>query len=64
MRKLTLFLTLRVFSATGGIEKVSKVAGRAMQEIISDCPGEELAVYSMYDRTDEIDENESGHQPW
>ena len=56
MRKLTLFLTLRVFSATGGIEKVSKVAGRAMQEIISDCPGEELAVYSMYDRTDEIDE--------
>ncbi|MBC7873226.1 MAG: glycosyltransferase family 4 protein, partial [Ferruginibacter sp.] len=49
MHNLTLFLTLRVFSATGGIEKVSRVMGKALQELVSEEKGESLKVLSMYD---------------
>ena len=28
-----LFLTLKIFSATGGIEKVNRIAGKALYEI-------------------------------
>ena len=50
-----LFLTLRVFSATGGIEKVCKVAGKAIAEI-SEEKGIGFSVYSMYDQTADVDE--------
>lgn len=49
-RKITLFLTLRIFSATGGIEKVSKIMGKALHELAADRPGDSLKVYSMYDK--------------
>lgn len=43
-----LFLTLKTFSATGGIEKVSRIAGRAMyqNEMVS---GNEFQMFSMHD---------------
>ncbi|MBS1743313.1 MAG: glycosyltransferase family 4 protein [Bacteroidetes bacterium] len=43
-----LFLTLKVFSATGGIEKVCRVAGKAMYEeyLSGNCT---VDVYCMYD---------------
>lgn len=47
-KKNILFLTLRTFSATGGIEKVCRVAGKAMNDYTSD-RHETLNVYSMYD---------------
>ncbi|MEO6454496.1 MAG: glycosyltransferase family 4 protein [Ginsengibacter sp.] len=43
-----LFLTLKVFSETGGIEKVSRIAGKALYELC----GEEninLRIYSLHD---------------
>jgi phosphatidyl-myo-inositol dimannoside synthase len=43
-----LFLTLRTFSATGGIEKVCRVAGKAIYEYVSESGGD-LRVYSMHD---------------
>lgn len=48
-----LFLTLRVFSATGGIEKVCRVAGKALEEISEDDKSS-LTVFSMYDNTKQI----------
>ncbi len=53
--KKVMFLTLRVFSLTGGIEKVSKVAGKALYELCEDA-GKNIAVYSMYDETNDMDE--------
>lgn len=53
--KSVMFLTLRTFSLTGGIEKVSKVAGKALYNIC-DATGRNLTVYSMYDETSDIDE--------
>jgi glycosyltransferase involved in cell wall biosynthesis len=50
-----LFLTLRTFSITGGIEKVSKLAGKVLYELTSASSGS-LLVYSMYDRTRQADE--------
>jgi glycosyltransferase involved in cell wall biosynthesis len=50
-----LFLTLRTFSLTGGIEKVSKVAGKALYELSRES-GFDLSVMSMYDDTSDIDE--------
>jgi len=50
----TLFLTLRTFSGTGGIEKVSKVAGKAMYEICKE-QNEDLQVFCLYDQTNEVD---------
>ncbi len=43
-----LFLTLNVFSSTGGIEKVCRLAGKALYEI-SEEKGNELLIYSMHD---------------
>jgi asparagine synthase (glutamine-hydrolysing) len=49
-----LFLTLRTFSVTGGIEKVSKVAGKALDELCIEA-GNELHVCSMYDEQTDVD---------
>lgn len=46
-----LFLTLNVFSATGGIEKVCRVAGKALYE-----SGFKVNIFSMYDNTNSLDE--------
>jgi len=53
--KSVLFLTLRTFSSTGGIEKVSKIAGKALYEIAKETGGT-LSVCSMYDQQQEVDE--------
>ena len=45
----TLFLTLQTFSATGGIEKVCRVAGKALHELALE-NNTELAIYSMHDK--------------
>ena len=50
-----LFLTLRTFSVTGGIEKVSKVAGKALYDICQESKNE-LTVCSMYDDQNAADE--------
>ena len=48
-----LFLTLRVFSATGGIEKVGRVVCKALTDLSAGDSLSNLAVYSMYDETNE-----------
>lgn len=53
--KKIMFLTLRTFSLTGGIEKVSKVAGKALHDIC-EVQGGDLSIYSLYDATTDIDE--------
>ena len=53
--KKILFLTLRTFSIAGGIEKVSKVVGKALYEL-SGASGSELSVCSMYDDQGDVDE--------
>lgn len=50
-----MFLTLRTFSLTGGIEKVSRVAGKALNDLCVEA-GSTLSVYSMYDASTDIDE--------
>ncbi|NTS43766.1 glycosyltransferase family 4 protein [Flavisolibacter sp. BT320] len=52
MQSHVLFLTLNVFSATGGIEKVSRLAGKALHELCSE-KGGSLQVFSMYDGQNE-----------
>jgi asparagine synthase (glutamine-hydrolysing) len=49
-----LFLTLRTFSKTGGIEKVSKIAGKALYELCEESGGK-LKVCSMYDAKTDSD---------
>ena len=51
-----LFLTLRVFSATGGVEKVCKVAGRALQLLMEEKAIRKVAIFSMYDDAKDINE--------
>ena len=51
-----LFLTLRVFSATGGIEKVGRVVCKALTDLTAGDSLSSLALYSMYDETYEADE--------
>jgi len=51
-----LFLTLKVFAATGGIEKVCRVAGKALYEMAISKDATAL-VYSMYDKQKDADEN-------
>lgn len=53
--KKILFLTLRTFSITGGIEKVSKVAGKALNDLC-EASGNEFNMRSMYDESKEVDE--------
>ncbi|HRD43850.1 MAG TPA: glycosyltransferase family 4 protein [Ferruginibacter sp.] len=48
-----LFFTLKIFSATGGIEKVCKLAGKALYEIY----GNHLQVYSMHDAAHDAKDN-------
>ncbi len=48
MRKDILFLTLRTFSATGGIEKVCRILGKALYEQSLES-NSKFAVCSMYD---------------
>lgn len=45
----TLFLTLQTFSATGGIEKVCKVAGMALSQL-ADENSSDFSIYSMHDK--------------
>jgi phosphatidyl-myo-inositol dimannoside synthase len=49
MSKSVLFLTLRVFSATGGIEKVCRIFGKALHDV-----GANNKVLSLYDRQDAV----------
>ena len=49
MKTHSLFLTLKVFSATGGIEKVCRIAGKALHEINLQ-EGGRTDIYSMHDR--------------
>ena len=51
-----LFLTLRVFSATGGIEKVCKVVCKALDELKDEKQVDQLKVLSMYDAAKDVDE--------
>lgn len=44
----TLFLTLNVFSVTGGIEKVCRIAGMALNELCSET-NTDLKIYSLHD---------------
>jgi phosphatidyl-myo-inositol dimannoside synthase len=55
MSKGILFLTLRVFSATGGIEKVCKVVCKALMEGGENSDKQKLAVLSMYDKQEDVD---------
>ena len=45
MRTKVLFLTLKVFSLTGGIEKVNRIAGKALHDMDSF----EVKIYSLHD---------------
>lgn len=51
-----LFLTLRVFSATGGIEKVCRVAGKALYELGLQFGGQ-VKIYSMHGPRGKADGN-------
>lgn len=51
-----LFLTLRIFSATGGIENVCRVIGKALYECVSEKKGA-LEVVSMYDEDNDAKDN-------
>jgi phosphatidyl-myo-inositol dimannoside synthase len=55
--KRILFLTLRTFSATGGIEKVSRQVGKALYELTHGDNGQHnFQVLSMYDQQEDINE--------
>lgn len=57
MKKRLLFLTLNTFSATGGIEKVCRVAGKALFEVAAEGGGRgDVAVFSMYDKNGQADQ--------
>jgi glycosyltransferase involved in cell wall biosynthesis len=48
-----LFLTLKIFSATGGIEKVNRIAGKALYEINEASGKKDFKLYSMYDSNED-----------
>ncbi len=54
MNNNILFLTLRVFSATGGIEKVCKILCKAISEFQSEGLLASINVLSMYDKTEDV----------
>lgn len=56
VRKGNLFLTLRVFSATGGIEKVCRLAGKALNELQAEPLGDPIEIMSLYDEREHMDE--------
>jgi glycosyltransferase involved in cell wall biosynthesis len=51
----TLFLTLRVFSATGGIEKVNRIVGRSIHGLGLES-GNKAKIFSMYDKPIKTDD--------
>jgi phosphatidyl-myo-inositol dimannoside synthase len=51
-----LFLTLKVFSATGGIEKVCRVAGKALYEMCLTGPVQ-TSILSMHDESEDAFDN-------
>lgn len=51
----TLFLTLCVFSAVGGIEKVNRVLGKALDDLGLET-GQRAKIFSMYDNDEQVDE--------
>ena len=55
MKASVLLLTLRDFSATGGIEKVSRIVGKMLHDEIDASGKGESLVYSMYDRDEDLD---------
>lgn len=52
----TLLLTLKVFAATGGIEKVCRVAGKALYEN-AQAENHQVRIFSMYDMQCDADDN-------
>ncbi len=52
----TIFLTLRVFSATGGIEKVCSLAGKALHEFSTTSTNQNVKILSLYDEPGDINE--------
>ncbi len=48
-----LLLTLKVFSATGGIEKVNRIMGKALHELGLES-GNKAKIYSAYDKNEDI----------
>lgn len=56
MRNNTLFLTLNIFSATGGIEKVCRIAGKALYEN-SVKNNSRLMIWSMHDKEGAVNGN-------
>lgn len=55
MAKKTLFLTFRIFSVMGGIERVCRIFGKALYEM-HEHAAKDIQVYSMYDEAADIDE--------
>jgi phosphatidyl-myo-inositol dimannoside synthase len=53
MQRRILFLALKTFSATGGIEKVSRIAGKALWELCSE-EGQPFDFYAMYDHPSQV----------
>ena len=60
LQKRILFLTLNTFSSTGGIEKVCRIAGKALHEIATEA-GYGFEMYSMYDCQEQVDEKYVPH---
>ncbi|HYO21961.1 MAG TPA: glycosyltransferase family 4 protein [Flavisolibacter sp.] len=54
--KKLLFLTLNTFSSTGGIEKVCRVAGKALHQIAEEVGGH-FEHYALYDEPAQVIEN-------
>ncbi len=52
MKDRVLFLTLRTFSLTGGIEKVCRTLARVLSDL---CSEPEVRMYSMYDHMEDLD---------
>jgi phosphatidylinositol alpha-1,6-mannosyltransferase len=48
-----LFLTLKIFSATGGIEKVNRIAGKALYEIENESGKTDFKSYSLHDNNED-----------
>lgn len=55
MNNNVLFLTLKVFSVTGGIEKVSRIVGKALVEL-GESNNFNVSIISVYDRNIDVDE--------
>ncbi len=52
-----LFLTLRTFSATGGIEKMCRIIGKAVFELGKE-KDRSVSILSMYDKSSDAEENQ------